>query len=78
MDDLNIEVGALDRKTGSVPVTFTLGEAVHKRRVNAVLRADGSHDRAATIERAADVGRGVVEKMRLGLFDAPATPADPE
>jgi len=54
-----------------VPVTFTSGDIKHERRVNAVLKNDGSYDRAATKERVAEVALGVAQKIGLGVITVP-------
>ncbi|MCW2410872.1 MULTISPECIES: hypothetical protein [unclassified Sphingobium] len=74
MSDLEIRVGALDRASATVPVTFTQGDIVHRRAVNAVLKNDGTHDRPATIARVDEVARGVAEKIRIGIIAAPPSP----
>jgi hypothetical protein len=78
MSEMNLQIGTLDSATRTVPVTFTLGEIVHKRSVNAVIRNNGTHDRAATIERVNDVARGVAEKIRVGAITVPVAPASDE
>ncbi|MCW2363537.1 MULTISPECIES: hypothetical protein [Sphingobium] len=65
---MTIKIGALDSATGTVPVTFMLGEIEHKRPVNAVIKENGTHDRAATVERVNEVARGVAEKIRVGVI----------
>jgi hypothetical protein len=51
-----------------VTVTFTSGEITHERRVNAVLKDNGTYDKAATKERVEDVARGVAHKIGLGVI----------
>jgi len=75
MNDLNIAIGALDAERRVVPVTFTRGELVHKRDVNACYDADGDYDAAATAERVDQVALGVAVKMDVGAITNP--PADP-
>ncbi|GMM59909.1 hypothetical protein [Novosphingobium pituita] len=75
MADLKTKIGAYDRATRTVPVTFTSGAIVHDRRVNAVLNDDGRYDQAATQARVAQVALGVAHKIAVGAIAAqPATP----
>ena len=76
MTELTTKIGAFDAETRSVPVTFTSGDIKHERRVNAVLKDDGSYDRAATKERVAEVALGVAQKIGLGVITVP--PPEPE
>lgn len=76
MSDLTIKIGAFNVDTRSVPVTFTKGGIVHKRDVNAVLKEDGSYDRAATKARVEEVAQGVAQKIDLGVITNP--PPEPE
>jgi len=76
MTELTTRIGAFDAETRSVPVTFTSGDIKHERRVNAVLKNDGSYDRAATKERVAEVALGVAQKIGLGVIIVP--PPEPE
>jgi hypothetical protein len=64
-------IGTFDALDRTVPVTFTDTGFSHKRRVNAVVDADGSYDRAATKARVADVALGVDRKRQAGAFDVP-------
>lgn len=74
---MKLNIGSFNPKTKTVPVTFTHGAIIHMRPVNAVIRDNGTHDRAATIERVNDVARGVAEKIRLGaITSAPSATAD--
>lgn len=75
MEEMSIHVGALDSTTKTVPVTFTLGKIAHKRRVNAVIKPNGTHDRAATVARVDEVARGVAEKIRIGIITATPSPS---
>ncbi|MCW2396169.1 MULTISPECIES: hypothetical protein [unclassified Sphingobium] len=75
---MTIKIGVLDSATHTVPVTFTLGEIEHKRPVNAVIKENGTHDRAATVERVNEVARGVAEKIKLGVIRVALPPPDPE
>jgi hypothetical protein len=72
---INITIGKFDRATGTVPVVFEqareTGIKRHARDVNAVIGADGRHDRAATVARVNDVAAGVANKFALGLLGAP-------
>ena len=65
---MKITIGKFDPATGTVPVTFTQGALNHARRINAVRADDGSHDRAATRQRAEEVALGVAHKFNLGLL----------
>lgn len=65
---MKITIGRFDRATGSVPVTFEQGGKRHLRNVNAVIGADGKHDRAATLARVDEVAAGVAHKFTLGLL----------
>jgi len=71
MSDLTIKIGAFDSGSRSVPVTFTGGDIKHERRVNAVLKEDGTYDKAATKARVDDVARGVAHKIGLGVIAVP-------
>lgn len=71
MSEMNVKVGRFDKATRTVPVTFTSGDIVHERRVNACLKPDGSHDSKATKLRVAEVARGVAVKIGLGVIAAP-------
>lgn len=68
MDELTITIGALNSATGTVPVTFSQGEIVHKRSVNAVIKSNGTHDRAGTVARVDKVAWGVAAKIALGVI----------
>lgn len=76
MSDLTIKIGTFNADTRSVPVTFTKGEIVHKRDVNAVLRDGGSYDRAGTKARVEEVGQGVAHKIDLGVITNPQPEPD--
>jgi hypothetical protein len=76
MTELTTKIGAFEAETRSVPVTFTSGDIKHERRVNAVLKDDGSYDRAATKERVSEVALGVAQKIGLGVITVP--PPEPE
>ena len=68
-------IGKFDPESRQVPVTFTEGEIVHKRQVNAVLKEDGGYDAAATKLRVSEVAQGVAHKIGLGVITVP--PAEP-
>ena len=72
MTDLTTKIGAFDAETRTVSVTFTSGDIKHERRVNAVLKDDGTYDRAGTKERVAEVARGVAHKIGLGVITIPS------
>lgn len=72
--ELTSEIGAYDPATRTVEVTFTQGEIVHKRSVNACHDAAGDYDAAATEARVGEVARGVAHKIALGVI----TNAPPE
>lgn len=74
---MQIKIGKFDAETRSVPVTFTSGTIVHERSVNAVTKADGSYDRAATKARVDEVAQGVAHKIKLGVITAPAPAPKP-
>ncbi|GFM28145.1 hypothetical protein [Novosphingobium sp. PY1] len=71
MSELSFKIGAFNAETRAVPVTFTSGEIVHKRDVNAVLKADGSYDKAATKARVEEVAMGVAHKIAAGVITKP-------
>lgn len=82
---MKTHIGKLDRATGTVPVTFEAdsptGIRRHTRKVNAVIDAEGKHDRAATVARVEEVAAGVAHKFAAGLLgdpisDEPAQEAD--
>lgn len=68
MTDLTYKIGTYASATRNVPVTFTAGEIVHKRDVNAVLKEDGTYDKTATKARVEEVARGVATKIALGVI----------
>lgn len=75
---MKISIGVYDATTGTVPVTFTEGEVIHTRPVNAVMK-DGKYDKAATKTRVDEVGLGVAQKIAIGVISkadpASASPA---
>jgi hypothetical protein len=68
---MKITIAKFDPESRTVAATFTLGAIIHERTVNAVLKADGSYDRAATRERVEEVGRGVAHKIAVGVIGEP-------
>lgn len=70
---MKITIGRFDRATGSVPVTDKQDGKRHSRDVNAVIGADGKHDRAATVTRVNEVAAGVANKFAAGLLGDPIT-----
>ncbi|HEY4544872.1 MAG TPA: hypothetical protein VIG90_00405 [Pedomonas sp.] len=74
MSELTHQIGAYDAGTRTVPVTFTQGEIVHQRSVNACLDEAGEYDAEATEARVEEVARGVAQKIALGVIKA----AEPE
>lgn len=76
MTELAMKIGTFNAETRTVPVTFTSGEIVHKRDVNAVLKDDGSYDRVGTKARVEEVAKGVAHKIELGVITNP--PPEPE
>jgi hypothetical protein len=65
---MKIETGKYDTDTRDVPVTFTLGEIVHQRRVNACHDQSGAYDAKATEDRIAQVALGVAAKIDAGVI----------
>ena len=80
MSDLTHQIGAYNADTRTVPVTFTQGDIVHQRAVNACHDEAGHYDPEATAARVADVARGVAHKIALGIITAaaPATEGEPD
>lgn len=76
MTELTTEIGDYNSDTRSVPVTFTSGDIVHKRDVNAVLDDNDAYDAAATALRVAQVANGVAAKIGLGVIKAVVPEAD--
>lgn len=72
---MKIQIGKLNRATGTVPVTFEQdgpdGTRRHARSVNAVIDTDGRHDRASTVTRVHEVAAGVAHKFAAGLLGDP-------
>ncbi len=48
MTELTTKIGRFDPATRRVAVSFTAGDIVHNRHVNAVTNASGKYDRKAT------------------------------
>ena len=71
MAEPTTKIGAFNSAKRTVPVTFTSGDVVHKRDVNAVLGDTGKYDAKATKIRVAEVARGVAAKIDLGVIVAP-------
>lgn len=67
---MDTQIGGFDPDTKSVPVTFTAGEIVYERRVNACLDEHGGYDAEATATRVAQVAQGVAVKIGLGVVKA--------
>lgn len=77
MTELTTKIGRFDSATRRVAVTFTAGDIVHNRHVNAVTDANGKYDRKATAARVEEVARGVAQKISLGVIVAPPVEEDP-
>lgn len=71
MNEMTTKIGKFNKSTRTVPVTFISGDIRHERTVNAVLKDDGSYDRAATKARVEEVARGVAHKIGLGVIVNP-------
>lgn len=69
--EVKAKIGAYNKDTRSVPVTFTGGGVTHKRDVNAVHDDAGAYDKAATKERVDQVGNGVAHKIAMGVITNP-------
>lgn len=69
-------IGAFNADTCTVTVTFTSGDIVHRRNVNAVLKGGGVYDRTATKARVEDVATGVAIKIGLGVIGMPTPEAE--
>lgn len=75
---MKITIGDHDPATRTVAATFTSGDVVHERSVNACYDASGAYDADATAERVDEVGRGVAVKIGLGVItNAPEAEPDP-
>ena len=77
MNDITTRIGKYDPEARTVPVTFTSGESVHKRDVNAVLKDDGSYDKAGTAARVEEVAQGVAHKIAAGAIKMPKPVTEP-
>ena len=75
---MQIGIGAFDEATSTVPVTFTEGDIVHARPVNACRTEAGAYDAEATEARIADVARGVAVKIAAGAIRNPDPVEAPE
>jgi len=75
---METKIGTLNTETHTVPVTFTQGDLVYSRDVNACFDVGGDYDEAATKERVEQVGRGVAQKISLGVIarEKPAPESD--
>lgn len=78
MTELTTKIGAFNSETKTVPVTFTAGEIVHNRDVNAVLKSSGAYDKTATATRVAEVANGVAAKIGLGVIKVAPPVVEPE
>ena len=65
---MNTVIGDYDSKTRDVPVTFTSGDIVHERRVNACHDKADAYDAKATKERVDQVALGVAAKIEAGVI----------
>lgn len=72
---MDVMIGAFDPEARSVHVTFTEGDVVHNRDVNACLNEAGDYDPEATGKRVDEVAAGVAVKIALGVIRK-AEPAD--
>lgn len=75
---MQTQIHAFDPDTRTVKVTFTAGEIVHERGVNACLTQGGGYDEEATARRVADVARGVAVKIEAGAITNPVPIELPE
>ncbi|MFT4091333.1 MAG: hypothetical protein QM645_11415 [Asticcacaulis sp.] len=66
--DIEMDMGRFDKASRTVEVTYKYKGVAHVRKVNAVLRPNGSYDRAATITRAEQVAQGVAAKIEAGVI----------
>lgn len=64
-------IGALNRTTNKVEVTFSHNGVTHTREVNACLNAKGKYDQDATAKRVEEVAAGVKHKIELGVITNP-------
>lgn len=70
MTNITTKIGAYDAETRAVRVTFTSGDVVHKRSINAVLTDADDYDAAATAARVEEVASGVAHKIACGAITA--------
>lgn len=75
MNPVTTKIGKYDAEAKAVPVTFTSGDILHKRSVNAVLDDQGQYDADATAERVEQVAAGVAHKIACGAITAQPDPA---
>lgn len=68
---MKTSIGSYDDDKRSVPVTFTEGDIVHKRDVNACHDDSGKYDVKATKARVAEVALGVAAKIAAGAIIKP-------
>ena len=68
MTKIQTKIGAYDAEARSVRVTFTSGDVVHKRSVNAVLTDAGEYDAEATAAQVEQVAAGVAHKIACGAI----------
>lgn len=71
MADLTYVIGDFDPQPRTVAVTFTDGDIVHSRTVNACVTEAGTYDAQATRDRIASVALGVATKIRVGAIVNP-------
>jgi hypothetical protein len=65
---MKIDIGPYDQANRTVSVTFTAGDLVHTRDVNACHDASDAYDAEATKARVHAVGRGVAQKIAVGAI----------
>lgn len=65
---MKYRIGKYNPETRTVQVTFTHDGIKHCRPVNVCLTTGGEYDRAATIVRIKEVGRGVEAKIAGGMI----------
>lgn len=76
MSDFSFSIGAPEGAAKTVPVTFTVAGLNYSRMVNAVFRGD-TYDADETALRVLDVGRGVLNKISLGVLKEDGADIDP-
>jgi len=72
VSDFSFAIGALDVDAKTVPVTFVVAGLSYSRPVNAAFRNE-EYDSTETTFRVLDVGRGVLNKVSLGVLKDDAT-----